>query len=68
MLTLAAATPMKLGAQTYSYEDFTDPASGRTCALFARGITADTPVSWQLPTTHEAAVLLLALARLGAVG
>jgi acyl-CoA synthetase (AMP-forming)/AMP-acid ligase II len=35
--------------------------------LQQRGITEDTVVSWQLPSTIEAVVLLMALARLGAV-
>jgi len=44
-----------------------DTAEQVAAALYARGISAGTPVSWQLPTNHEAAVLLMALARLGAV-
>lgn len=36
-------------------------------ALHARGVGADAPVAWQLPTTLEALVLCAALARLGAV-
>ncbi len=35
--------------------------------LQSRGIGEDTVVSWQLPTTIEACVLMMALARLGAV-
>jgi acyl-coenzyme A synthetase/AMP-(fatty) acid ligase len=35
--------------------------------LQSRGIAEDTVVSWQLPTTIEACVLMTALARLGAV-
>jgi cyclohexanecarboxylate-CoA ligase len=35
--------------------------------LQSRGITEDAVVSWQLPTTIEACVLMLALARLGAI-
>jgi cyclohexanecarboxylate-CoA ligase len=35
--------------------------------LQSRGIAADTVVSWQLPTTIEACVLMMALARLGAI-
>jgi acyl-CoA synthetase (AMP-forming)/AMP-acid ligase II len=35
--------------------------------LQGRGVTEDTVVSWQLPTTIEACVLMMALARLGAV-
>jgi acyl-CoA synthetase (AMP-forming)/AMP-acid ligase II len=36
-------------------------------ALHARGVVEGTAVSWQLPTTIDSAVLLCALARLGAV-
>jgi acyl-CoA synthetase (AMP-forming)/AMP-acid ligase II len=36
-------------------------------ALAARGVAPGTRVSWQLPTTIEAVVLLVALARLGAL-
>ena len=36
-------------------------------ALAERGVGEGTPVSWQLPTIIESAVVLLALARLGAV-
>jgi hypothetical protein len=35
---LTAASPLRLGAQTYSYADFTDASSGRTSALLAAGI------------------------------
>jgi cyclohexanecarboxylate-CoA ligase len=35
--------------------------------LFALGVRADTPLTWQLPTRIESVVLSLALARLGAV-
>jgi len=44
-----------------------DTAEQVAAALLARGVTADTPVSWQLPTNHEAAMVLMALCRLGAV-
>ena len=44
-----------------------DAAEASAAALAARGVGAGTVVSWQLPTTIEAAVLLLALARIGAV-
>ncbi len=44
-----------------------DEAEATAAALSARGVTSDTVVSWQLPTTIEAAVLLVALARIGAV-
>lgn len=36
-------------------------------ALAARGVGVDTIVSWQLPTTLEAMVTMVALARLGAI-
>jgi acyl-CoA synthetase (AMP-forming)/AMP-acid ligase II len=43
--------------------------SALTCAaaLVKQGITAGTVVSWQLPTTLETMVVMVALARLGAV-
>jgi cyclohexanecarboxylate-CoA ligase len=44
-----------------------DAAVATAAALSGRGVTADTVVSWQLPTTIEAVVLLVALARIGAV-
>jgi len=44
-----------------------DEAEATAAALSDRGVTSDTVVSWQLPTTIEAAVLLVALARIGAV-
>ncbi len=44
-----------------------DAAEATAAALSARGVRPDTVVSWQLPTTIEAAVLLVALARIGAV-
>src|SRR4051794_4214662 len=42
-------------------------AEAVAAALFERGIHTGTRVSWQLPTTPEAIVVMLALARLGAV-
>ena len=42
-------------------------AEAVAAALLARGIGAGTHVSWQLPTTLEALVVMVALARLGAV-
>jgi acyl-CoA synthetase (AMP-forming)/AMP-acid ligase II len=42
-------------------------AEGVAAALLQRGIRAGTRVSWQLPTTLEAIVVKLALARVGAV-
>jgi cyclohexanecarboxylate-CoA ligase len=44
-----------------------DEAESTAAALSARGVISDTVVSWQLPTTIEAVVLLVALARIGAV-
>ena len=68
----AEATPDRVlleddTGRTMTAAQWRDTAEQVAAALYARGITAETPVSWQLPTTHEAAVLLLALARLGAV-
>ncbi|HEX4244407.1 MAG TPA: AMP-binding protein, partial [Acidimicrobiales bacterium] len=68
----AAATPDRVlleddTGRTMTAAQWRDTAEQVAAALYGRGITAETPVSWQLPTTHEAAVLLLALARLGAV-
>jgi acyl-CoA synthetase (AMP-forming)/AMP-acid ligase II len=44
-----------------------DAAEATAAALSSQGVRADTVVSWQLPTTIEAAVFLVALARIGAV-
>lgn len=44
-----------------------DAAAQVASDLATRGITTGTLVSWQLPTTLETTVLMLALARLGAV-
>jgi len=44
-----------------------DTALRLAAALHARGIGPGTPVSWQLPTIAESAILMMALARLGAV-
>jgi cyclohexanecarboxylate-CoA ligase len=44
-----------------------DAAVATAAALSERGVTADKVVSWQLPTTIEAVVLLVALSRIGAV-
>ncbi|OBG41584.1 class I adenylate-forming enzyme family protein [Mycobacterium sp. E3198] len=46
---------------------FHDTACATAAAFARRGIGAGTVVSWQLPTTIEAAVVMAALARLGAV-
>jgi cyclohexanecarboxylate-CoA ligase len=44
-----------------------DEAERAAAGLYARGVRAGQVVSWQLPTTLEAAVLMAACARLGAV-
>jgi cyclohexanecarboxylate-CoA ligase len=44
-----------------------DEAEATASALTARGVANDTVVSWQLPTTIEAVVLLVALSRIGAI-
>lgn len=44
-----------------------DQALATAAALAARGVTAGTPVSWQLPTWLDSMVLTAALARLGVV-
>jgi acyl-CoA synthetase (AMP-forming)/AMP-acid ligase II len=46
---------------------FHDAACATAAAFAERGIGAGTVVSWQLPTTLETAVVMAALARLGAV-
>jgi acyl-CoA synthetase (AMP-forming)/AMP-acid ligase II len=47
--------------------EFLAAAERAAGGLHAMGIRADTPVSWMLPTWLESAVLVAALARLGAV-
>lgn len=44
-----------------------DAATTTAAALAARGIGPGTAVSWQLPTTLETMVVMVALARLGAI-
>jgi acyl-CoA synthetase (AMP-forming)/AMP-acid ligase II len=68
----AAATPDRViledeAGRSMTSAQWLDAAEQLAAALFARGVTTGTPVSWQMPTTLEAAVLMLALARLGAV-
>ncbi|OBH07023.1 cyclohexanecarboxylate-CoA ligase [Mycobacterium sp. E2699] len=46
---------------------FHDAACATAAAFAGRGIGAGTVVSWQLPTTLEATIVMAALARLGAV-
>ncbi len=44
-----------------------DTASQAAAFLYGRGVREGTAVSWQLPTVMESAIVLMALARLGAV-
>src|ERR1700709_1408615 len=44
-----------------------DSASQAAAFLYGRGVREGTAVSWQLPTVMESAIVLMALARLGAV-
>ena len=53
--------------RSFSRIQLRDAAEAAAAALSGRGVTTDTVVSWQLPTTIEAVVLLVALARIGAV-
>jgi acyl-CoA synthetase (AMP-forming)/AMP-acid ligase II len=53
--------------RTLTRAELRDEAERVAAAFAARGVRAGTVVSWQLPTTLEAIVLLVALARLGAV-
>jgi len=50
-----------------TFGEFRDRAERVAAGLAARGVGADTVVSWQLPTWLESMVLLGALRRLGAV-
>ena len=50
-----------------SFAQFRDQALRVAAGFAERGVVADTPVTWQLPTTVETLVLTAALARLGAV-
>src|SRR5271156_1109963 len=53
--------------RSFSRIQIRDAAEAAAAALSGRGVTTNTVVSWQLPTTIEAVVLLVALARIGAV-
>jgi cyclohexanecarboxylate-CoA ligase len=44
-----------------------DSAEAAAAFLYRRGVREGTAVSWQLPTVMESAIVLMALARLGAV-
>ena len=50
-----------------SFAGYRDAARRAAAGLAARGVAADTPVTWQLPTRLSSLVLVAALARLGAV-
>ena len=50
-----------------TFAEYRRRAEEVAAALFARGITSGSVVSWQIPTTIEAVVLMAALARLDAV-
>lgn len=68
----AAATPggemlVDERGRRVSFAQFRDRALLAAGGLAELGITADTPVTWQLPTGIETLVLTAALARLGAV-
>src|SRR3984957_5507583 len=53
--------------RSFSRIQLRDAAEAAAEALSGRGVNTSTVVSWQLPTTIEAVVLLVALARIGAV-
>jgi len=53
--------------RTISFAEFRDRAERVAAGLLALGITAGTPVAWQLPTRIESVVLSFALSRVGAV-
>jgi cyclohexanecarboxylate-CoA ligase len=68
----AAASPdaemlVDQAGRRVSFEQFRDRARRVASGLRAAGVAAETPVTWQLPTTVESLVLTVALARLGAV-
>ena len=68
----AEATPDALFAvdetdRSLSFAQYRAAAERAAAGLFASGVEEGTRVSWQLPTTLEAMVLVGALARLGAV-
>ncbi len=54
-------------ARSLTARQLHDAACATAAAFAERGIGAGTVVSWQLPTTLETAVVMAALARLGAV-
>ncbi|WP_261574358.1 class I adenylate-forming enzyme family protein [Frankia gtarii] len=68
----ARATPdlamlVDAGGRRLTHRQFRDLAERAAAGLWELGVRPGETVSWQLPTTIEAAVLMSALARLGAV-
>lgn len=55
------------GGRTLTFAQFRDVTEAVAAGLHDRGVREGTVVSWQLPTWIEAAVLVAALSRLGAV-
>lgn len=53
--------------RSFTGRQLRDAAEGVAADLATRGITAGTIVSWQLPTTLETMVVMVALARLGTI-
>jgi acyl-CoA synthetase (AMP-forming)/AMP-acid ligase II len=53
--------------RSMTFAEFRDGAEAVAAGLFARGIGSDSVVSWQVPTTMEAVLLMAALRRLDAV-
>ncbi len=53
--------------RSFTAQQLHDAACVTAAAFAERGVGAGTVVSWQLPTTLETAVVMAALARLGAV-
>ncbi|MCU1346586.1 MAG: putative cyclohex-ene-carboxylate:CoA ligase [Acidimicrobiia bacterium] len=53
--------------RSLTFGQFHDRAERVAAALFARGVGAGSRVSWQLPTSVDACLLMAALARLNAV-
>ena len=51
--------------RTVTFGEFSGRAERVAAGLVGLGVTADTPVAWQLPTRIESIVLSFALARLG---
>ncbi len=50
-----------------TFAEYRDSAEQCAARLAAKGVTTDTRVSWQLPTTVDALILCAALSRLGAI-